>query len=48
MDIKEFFLTQKESIRKQTREVARLSPPDKLAWQPEPEALSPGEMLRHI
>ena len=48
MDIKEFFLKQKEAIRKQTREIAQSLPADKLDWRPEPEALSPGEMLRHI
>ena len=48
MDIKDLFLKQKGSIRKQTREIAKTIPADKLDWRPEPEALSPGEMLRHI
>lgn len=48
MDIKELFLKQKEAHREQTRQILPLIPADKLDWRPEKEALSPGEMLRHL
>lgn len=48
MDIKELFLKQKEATRKQTRNIFPLIPADKLNWKPEKDALSPGEMLRHM
>lgn len=46
--IKELFLKQKESIRGRTRQVVALIQPEHLPWKPEKEALSVGEMLRHI
>ena len=48
MDIKELFLKQKEAIRARTRQVVNLVRPGMLRWQPEKEALSVGEMLRHL
>lgn len=48
MDIKELFLKQKEAQRKRTREVLGLVRPAMMEWRPEKEALSVGEMLRHL
>ncbi len=48
MDIQEFFLKQKEAIRGRTREVAQMLRPQHLEWRPEKDALSVGEMLRHV
>jgi len=48
MDIKSFFLKQKEAIRQRTLEVVARIKPEQMGWRPEKEALSAGEMLRHI
>jgi uncharacterized damage-inducible protein DinB len=48
MDLKEFFLKQKEAIRRRTHEVTSLVRVEHLGWRPEKDALSVGEMLRHI
>ncbi len=48
MDLKEFFLKQKEAIRRRTLEVGSLVRPEHLGWRPETDALTVGEMLRHI
>jgi uncharacterized damage-inducible protein DinB len=48
MDIKEWFLKQKEAHRKRTREVLALVKPAMMEWRPEREALSVGEMLQHL
>jgi len=48
MDLKEFFLKQKEAIRRRTHEVTSLVRAEHLGWRPEKDALSVGEMLRHI
>ncbi|HEX2714046.1 MAG TPA: DinB family protein [Candidatus Acidoferrales bacterium] len=48
MDIKEFFLKQKEATRGRTREVIQMLRPQHLEWRPERDALSVGEMLRHL
>lgn len=48
MDIKELFLKQKEAIRKRTRQVVQMVRSDQLGWRPEKDALSIGEMLRHL
>ena len=48
MDIKELFLKQKEAQRAQTRQVLALVRPEMLPWRPEKDALSVGEMLRHL
>ncbi len=48
MDLKEFFLKQKEAIRGRTLQVAAMIRPENLGWRSEGGALSLGEMLRHI
>jgi uncharacterized damage-inducible protein DinB len=48
MDIKELFLKQKEVQRGRTRQVLSLIRPDMMTWRPEKDALSIGEMLRHL
>jgi hypothetical protein len=45
--LQEFFLKQKEAVRKRTLEVLALLGPGHLSWRPEKDALSVGEMLRH-
>jgi uncharacterized damage-inducible protein DinB len=48
MDLREFFLKQKEAIRVRSRQVFELVRPEHMSWRPEKGALSVGEMLRHI
>ncbi len=48
MDLRDFFLKQKEAIRSRTRQVVEMIEPQHLAWHPEKEALTVGEMLRHL
>lgn len=48
MEIKEFFFKQKEAIRGRTQEVTGMLRPQHLEWRPEKDALSVGEMLRHM
>jgi uncharacterized damage-inducible protein DinB len=48
MNLPEFFLKQKEALRRRTRQVAEMVQPEQMAWRPEPGALSIGEMLRHL
>ncbi len=48
MDLKEFFLKQKEVIRGRTRQVVGMIRAEHLGWRPEPGALTVGEMLRHL
>ncbi len=48
MDIKELFLEQKQAVGERLRPVLALIRPEHLAWRPEKDALSVGEMLRHI
>ncbi len=48
MDLKEFFLKHKDAIRRRTHEVTSLVRAEHLGWRPEKDALSVGEMLRHI
>ena len=48
MDLKEFFLKQKEVIRGRTRQVTGMIRPAYLDWRPEKDALSVGEMLQHL
>jgi uncharacterized damage-inducible protein DinB len=48
MDLQGFFLKQKEAIRRRSNEVFALVRPEYLSWKPEKDALSVGEMLRHI
>src|SRR5437868_9387985 len=48
MDLQEFFLKQKEAVRRRTNQVAQMFRPDHMGWRPEPGALCVGEMLRHM
>ncbi len=48
MDLKEFFLKQKEAIRGRTRQVTGMIRPEYLDWRPEKDALTVGEMLQHL
>lgn len=48
MEIRELICKQKEAIRRRTREVAGMVRAGDLAWRPEKDALSVGEMLRHL
>ncbi|MCL4524421.1 MAG: DinB family protein [Acidobacteria bacterium] len=48
MDYGELFCKQKEAIRRRTREVAGMVRTEDLVWRPEKDALSIGEMLRHL
>jgi uncharacterized damage-inducible protein DinB len=46
--LQEFFLKQKEVIRKRTNEVFALLRQEHMAWKPEKDALSVGDMLQHL
>lgn len=46
--LQEFFLKQKPAIRKRSEEVFALLRPEHMAWKPEKDALSVGDMLRHL
>jgi uncharacterized damage-inducible protein DinB len=48
MDIKELFLTQKESEHQGTLAVYAKIPPDRLDWRPAEGMLSLGQMARHV
>jgi uncharacterized damage-inducible protein DinB len=48
MTLQEFFLKQKRAIRKRSQEVFALLRPEHMDWRPAPDALSIGEMLRHL
>jgi CheY-like chemotaxis protein/uncharacterized damage-inducible protein DinB len=48
VDIRSFFLKQKETIRGRTSEVIARIKPEHMGWRPEKAALTVGEMLRHI
>lgn len=48
MELRDFFLKQKEVVRTRTRQVAGLVREEHLGWRPEKDALSLGEMLRHL
>ena len=48
MDIRELICKQKEALRRRTREVAGMLRTEDLSWRPEKDALSIGEMLRHL
>ncbi len=48
MDLRDFFLKQKQAIRGRTRQVTALVRPAQMGWRPEKEALSVGELLRHL
>lgn len=48
MDVKEVFLKQKDAVRQRTRQVTGRLRPEHLDWRPQQEALTVGEMLRHL
>jgi DinB superfamily len=48
MTLQQFFLKQKEAIRARTRDVFAMLRPEHMDWRPEKDALSIGEMLRHL
>ncbi|MGH9406294.1 MAG: DinB family protein [Terriglobia bacterium] len=48
MDIKEFFLKQKEAIHKGDLSVFGKIPPDRLDWKPADGLLTLGELARHV
>jgi uncharacterized damage-inducible protein DinB len=48
MDLKDFFLKQKEAIRARTRQATALLRPEQMSWRPEKDALMVGEMLQHL
>lgn len=48
MTLQEFFLKQKKAIRKRSEEVFPLLRPEDMHWRPSKDALSMGEMLRHL
>jgi uncharacterized damage-inducible protein DinB len=48
MNLQEFFLKQKEASRARTRQVFALLQEDHMTWRPVPDALTVGEMLRHM
>jgi uncharacterized damage-inducible protein DinB len=48
MDMRELICKQKEAVRRRTREVAGMLHDADLGWRPEEDALSAGEMLRHL
>jgi len=46
--LQEFFVKQKEAIRKRSNEVFALLRAEHMAWKPERGALSVGDMLQHL
>ncbi|MFY9529403.1 MAG: DinB family protein [Candidatus Acidiferrales bacterium] len=48
MDLKVFFLKQKEAVRGRSIQIFALLRPEDMGWKPEKGALSVGEMLRHL
>jgi hypothetical protein len=48
MTLQEFFLKQKKAIRTRSEEVFALLRPEHMDWKPATDALSIGEMLRHL
>ena len=48
MNLQEFFLKQKEAVRSRTRQVVGMLRPEQLTWRPEKDALTIGEMVRHL
>jgi uncharacterized damage-inducible protein DinB len=48
MNIQELFLKQKEAIRVRTRQVTSLLREGEMDWRPVPDALSIGDMVRHM
>jgi len=48
MDLREFFLKQKEAVHQGTRAVLEKIPRDQLGWRPREGMLSLGEIARHV
>jgi uncharacterized damage-inducible protein DinB len=48
MDLKEFFLKQKQAVHEGTLEVFEKIPRDQLDWRPAEGLLSLGEIVRHV
>ncbi len=48
MDLKEFFLKQKQATHEGVLKVFRQIPAEQMAWRPAPDMLSLGEMVRHV
>lgn len=48
MTLQEFFLKQKQAVRARSQEVFALLRPEHMEWKPEKNALSVGDMLRHL
>jgi hypothetical protein len=48
MDLKEFFLKQKEAACQATLDVLRKVPPQRVSWRPREGMLSLGEIARHL
>src|SRR5713226_4912244 len=48
MNLQEFFLKQKEAARSRTRQVVGMIRPEQMTWRPEKDALTIGEMVRHL
>ena len=48
MDLKEFFLKQKQAAHQGTLDVFGKIPPDQVGWRPAPGMLSIGEIVRHV
>lgn len=48
MELPDFFLKQKQAIRARSQQVFALVRPEHLSFRPEKDALTVGEMLRHI
>jgi uncharacterized damage-inducible protein DinB len=48
MDLKEFFMKQKQATHEGVIKVFRQIPTEQMAWRPAPDMLSLGEMVRHV
>ena len=48
MDLKEFFLKQKQATHKNNLKVFEAIPPDQLGWRPADGMLSLGQIVRHV
>lgn len=48
MDIRKIILDQKQAIRRRTQEALALLRSEQFDWRPEKDALTVGEMLRHL
>ena len=48
MDLKEFFLKQKQATYKNSLKVFQSIPPDQLGWRPAEDMLSLGQIVRHV